>query len=632
MYIYRVIATSILLYLFSICHAQYSDDTKIKAEIGRLGVSIGKEPLVVADRGDGLVIYETKNRKAFFITVNEEFRQYVSNAVIAYSATNGFQGTESAWKKTLLEYYSEQLRELKKRGRIIARNTLPFRIVSSNQTNVVPLVKTTWGQDYPYNELCPSSINRTTHNLTGCVATALSQIMFYHRYPTNGEGLFECGNGGESYTINFAQQFIDWNGLKTSYPQVKTKGVDINPIATLMSVNAKAISSQFNMSNTAANYIAARAILVNHWKYAPCCKFIKNTSMAMTLHIILDELQCNRPVLLAGGNHAFICDGYKDGYFHLNPGWRGAANGYYKLLLMDELKDVYFKNEIIRELLFDIRPATSTKFTSKVVNVSVPGSLDNALSAEEKRHIRKLTVTGELNGQDIALLRQMLGAADAWQEGFVTTAKDRKWTGELCELDLEQASFVKDHSKPFLRLAATDGHFAWGKKEYTIDPADISDFEKMLNTPLSHGRGYRYLVYNGKPFVEFYSLPNVVSPFMFYGCQNLMAIKLPKETRVILGNAFQWCSSLKEMTLPPKVKSIESGAFRECHLLQAVHISDKITETKHHFFPFKTTGKYGEKDGCMHKGLFENNNIYTCKGLFLNNTLVNATDYKVIYK
>lgn len=631
MYLHRYFATSLLLSLFSFCYAQYNNDDVIKSEINRLGVNLGKSPLIIVDKGDAVSIYESKNRNSFFIIVNEEYRQYVSNPIIAYSATNGFMGTESAWKKTLLDYYSEQLKELKRQGSQIAKKSLPFRLFSSNQPNVIPLIKTIWGQDYPYNELCPSSVNKTTHNLTGCVATALSQMMFYYQYPAKGEGVLECGNGSGNYIINFDKQVINWNELKMSYPQIKTKGIDTKPIAELMSTNAKALSSQFNMINTAANFIAARSILINHWKYSPCCKFIKNTSMDMTTSIILDELGRNRPVLLAGGQHAFICDGYKDGFYHLNLGWNGAANGYYKFLVRDELKDVYFKNEIIREMLFDIRPATNNRFTSKEVNITAPGTLSNVLATEEKKYLKKLSVKGNLNGQDIALLRRMLGAADAWYEGSVAIADNGKWTGELCELDLHQASFVKDNSQPFLRIIATEGYFAWGKKEYAIGSSVNSDFENFLKTPLSHGRGYSYIIHDGKPFIEFYTHPNVVSPFMFYDCQNLKAINLPEDTRGILGNAFQWCSSLKSLSLPSKVKNIESGAFRECYLLQTVKVSGKITETKHHFFPFKTTGKYGEKDGCLHKGIFESNNIYTCKGLFLNNVRIEEIDYKVIY-
>lgn len=631
MYPFRTFFTSFFLFVLSLCHAQYSDEAVLRKEMMRLGINIGKEALVVVDRNDEISVYETRSKKAFLIAVNVEYRKYMEDAVIAYSETNGFQGTESMWKKNLIKFYSEQLRELKKIGRVVTSNSLPFRLETNHHTYVAPLIKTIWGQDYPYNELCPQILNGTTHNLTGCVATALSQIMYFHKFPACGIGRFECGNQNGSYTVNFARKSFDWSRFQDVYPQTQTNGIDITHIAELMSVNAQAVSSKFNLVNTASNYIAARSILVNHWGYSPRCKFCKNSNMSLIASIILYELENKRPVLLSGGHHAFICDGFKDGYYHLNLGWRGAANGYYKFLLNDNLKNAQLSSSIVSEILFDIQPLQHQKAIAKIINVAVPGSLTNLLTLDEKKRINKLTITGTLNGQDIALLRKMLGATDDWEEGFSTNHKTSRWTGMLQELNLEQANFVKDKKNPYLHLNASEGRFTWKNKEYTIGASINSDFEKLLDTPLREGKGYRYTIYHEKPFIEFYTLPNAVSPFMFYNCQNLRTLILPKETKEILGNAFQWCSSLKSITLPDKTKYIETGAFRECYLLTDVKVNSKITETRHNLFPFKTSGRYGEKDGYLHKGIFENNNIHTCKGLIIDNNVIDNIKYELIY-
>lgn len=617
--------------LSTMCQAQYNDVLKVKEEARRLGIDLGKESLEVLDRNDELSIYETKSRRSFFILVNEEYRRYVGDAVIAYGETNGFQGTESAWKKNLVGYYSEQLRELKKRGKVKPVSSHLFRLETAQQRNVAPLLTTVWGQDYPYNELCPSSVNLTTHNLTGCVATAMSQMMYYHKFPTSGIGRFESGNASGGYVIDFDRHRIDWHRFRTTYPQTKSKGMDFMPVAELMSINAKAVSSHFDFINTASNYIAARSILVNHWRYSPACKFIKNHNTVATTSIIREELANRRPVLLSGGHHAFICDGHKDGYFHLNLGWRGAANGYYKVLLDEELGDAHFSCELIKELLFDIRPDEGRRDVAKVIDVAVPGTLCNFLSMEEKKHLRKLTLTGTLNGQDVALLRRMLGASDAWLDGCVEIRDRERWSGELQELDMEHVTIVKDNKHPFLRIYATEGRFTWGKKEFSIGFSSTQDFENMLKTPLSHGKGYRFRLHQGKPFVEFYTLSHTISPFMFYDCQNLRALRMPSDVKEILGNAFQWCSSLTELSLPSAVKEVESGAFRECYLLTQVKAASSLTEMRHNLFPFKTSGKYGEREGLLHRGMFEGNNIYTCKGLIIGGKVADDVKYKVVY-
>ncbi|MCD8235911.1 MAG: C10 family peptidase, partial [Prevotellaceae bacterium] len=583
----------------------------------------------IIDKNDELTIFESKKGHTFLIVANEEFRKFISNAIIAYSETNGFQGTESPWKNNLIHAYSEQLRKLRGRGHIVEQRSFPFRFEKMHSVNVLPLLKTTWGQDYPYNEYCPTSINETTHNLTGCVATALSQVMYYHKYPTKGYGAFESGNDDGKYVINFEEQALDWKGMYLSYPQFRTKRLDIKPIAHLMSLNAKAVSSQFNITNTSSNYIAARSILVNHWGYSPSCKFMKNTDILETCAIIANELNKKQPVLLSGGQHAFICDGYKDGYFHLNLGWRGAANGYYKFLLDEDLKDKKTTEGIIKEIIFDICPDHRSKDLSKTVNVDVPGSLDNKLSLEEKKHLRKLSITGTLNGQDIALLRIMMGATDSWQKGGITINTRGKWTGELQDLDIENVTFVEDKKAPFLRMKATEGHFSWGKRKYHIaDSIDKNEFEKMLKTPLSHGKGFRYVLHQGEAFIEYHTLSNILSPLMFYDCQNLRHLKLPKGTKEILGNAFQWCSSLRDIELTSNIRYVEAGAFRECYLLTHITTNSKIIECCHNLFPYKTSGKYGETEGNYHKGLFEGNNIYTCKGVIYKGEILRNIEYK----
>lgn len=624
----------LLLAIISFCVAQNINKELllVNKDLEKIGYNITNLEWYIIDKNDELTIFESKKRHAFLIVVNEEYRKFISNAIIAYSETNGFQGTESSWKKNLIHSYSEQLRKLREIGHIVEQHSLPFRFEKIHPVNVLPLLKTSWGQDYPYNEYCPTTINETTHNLTGCVATALSQVMYFYKYPAKGCGTFECGNDNGKYVINFEEQTLDWKGMHLSYPQFKTKGVDIKPIAHLMSLNAKAVSSQFNITNTSSNYIAARSILVNHWGYSPLCKFMKNTDIAETCAIIVNELNEKRPVLLSGGQHAFICDGYKDGYFHLNLGWRGAANGYYKILLDEDLKNKITTDGIIQEIVFDIRPDNREDDFSKNVIVDIPGTLDNKLSLVEKKHLRKLSISGKLNGQDIALLRRMMGATDSWQKGAITINTRGKWTGGLQDLDIEDVTFVKDNDVPFLRMKATEGHFSWGKRKYHMaDSIDNNEFEKFLKTPLSKGKGFRYVLHQGEAFIEYYTLSNVLSPLMFYDCQNLRQLKLPKGIKGILGNAFQWCSSLRNIELTPKIRYVETGAFRECYLLTHITTNSKIMECCHNLFPFKTSGKYGEKDGNYHKGIFEGNNIYTCKGVIYKGEILRNIEYKTIY-
>ena len=125
---------------------------------------------------------------------------------------------------------------------------------------------------------------------------------------------------------------------------------------------------------------------------------MKNTDIAETCAIIATELNKKQPVLLSGGQHAFICDGYRDGYFHLNLGWRGAANGYYKFLLDEDLKDKETTEGIIKEIVFDISPDHGDKNLSKIVSVNSSGTLCNKLSSIPSFHSKHQGKYGEKEG------------------------------------------------------------------------------------------------------------------------------------------------------------------------------------------------------------------------------------------
>lgn len=50
---------------------------------------------------------------------------------------------------------------------------------------VAQLLTTAWSQESPYSDLCPTYTQntKTYHYVTGCVATAMAQIMYYYKYP-----------------------------------------------------------------------------------------------------------------------------------------------------------------------------------------------------------------------------------------------------------------------------------------------------------------------------------------------------------------------------------------------------------------------------------------------------------------
>lgn len=598
----------------------------LHAHLKHLGLKYSAHYWQISEHNTHITIYESTTGNGFFIAANDSYATLMDSPILAYSNEANFQGTESAWKKNLIESYSQQLEVLAKKESGPSKSPLKGEFNPSptrGEGGVKPLIKTRWGQDYPYNAHCPIVIPPATRHLTGCVATAMSQLMRYHRHPAQGTGTY---HGGKNYHVDFESIKPKWAEMKMDYLPHGNNANDIADVAELMAANARAVSSRFDVGATAANLLAARTILVNRWQYSPKSILIQTTDTRMALKAIRDNLNRQLPVLASGGGHAFLIDGYAGGYCHLNLGWRGAANGYYRLHLAEEQQGIA---PIVSEMVIDLYPDTSYTLAAKEVNVREPGTLKHLLTDKEKQSVRRLRITGLLNADDIMVLRRMLGADDGWHEEL--TDERNPWSGQLQHLDIEDAEFVKDRSKPFLRLAANKGRFVWRNRVYDLSTMDRNEYNRFLSTDIAQGNGYRYSDYNGKPCIEFYIATDKIAPMMFYNCQNLLTVTLPRNTRAILGCAFQHCSSIEKITLPAAVREIEAGAFRQCYLLREVECIRQPIETCHNLFPFKSEGRYGKVKGHCHQGILEGNSIYTCRGITVGGKPVKQLRYRKRY-
>ena len=212
--------------------------------------------------------------------------------------------------------------------------------------SVSPLLSSTWNQSSPYNDLAPLYNETGGRCVTGCVATAMAQVMYYHKYPEIGTGshsyLWVCTNPvGKSATLsaNFGQTVYDWSSMLDTYKSyTPQQGA---AVATLMYHCGVSIEMGYGQSSGA--YTEKVPVALNtYFGYDPNYQRIrKDMYPADSLNrIIAAELQANRPVLVSGSNdeggHAFVCDGCDNkGYFHINWGWGGSNDGYYLLTALN---------------------------------------------------------------------------------------------------------------------------------------------------------------------------------------------------------------------------------------------------------------------------------------------------------
>ena len=200
-----------------------------------------------------------------------------------------------------------------------------------------------WNQAEPYNRLTP--LINGNHALTGCVATATAQIMYYHRWPERGTGSFsyDDSGSGKTLTADFSQHTYDWDAMLPCY-DINSPRASGDAVALLMS--DVGISLRMNYSLTFSGAMTSDVVpaLRDHFGYDPAifCVARRHYNYSGWTALMRRELAAGRPLVYSGsapganGGHAFVCDGYNaDDYYHFNWGWSGSGNGWFLLSTMN---------------------------------------------------------------------------------------------------------------------------------------------------------------------------------------------------------------------------------------------------------------------------------------------------------
>lgn len=213
---------------------------------------------------------------------------------------------------------------------------------------VEPLLQTTWSQREPYNNLCPKTSSGSAYP-SGCVATALSQIMKYHAYPTNGIGekqySFKPADGvGELLYANFGATTYEWDKMLDNYVSGSYSDEEANAVATIMLHCGVSVEMNYTTSGSGAYSSEACNGLVKFFGYNANIGIVYRDyySLEQWMAMVYAELNKQRPIYYAGsdnsrGGHAFVIDGYDaTGLVHVNWGWGAdGGNGYFDITLLN---------------------------------------------------------------------------------------------------------------------------------------------------------------------------------------------------------------------------------------------------------------------------------------------------------
>jgi len=225
---------------------------------------------------------------------------------------------------------------------------------------VMPMTTSTWDQGNFYNEMCPADpAGPSGHCVTGCVATALGQLMNYFRWPESGTGSYsyECPPYG-TLSADFESASYQWDMMATSLS-------NSNPeVAELLFHAGVSVDMVYGPNGSGMYNHKGAFMLKTYFKYSPETQYVFRDTTSMDWDsLIIAHLDQGIPMYYAGWSvpdtmgHAFICDGYQgDHYFHFNWGWSGSYDGYF---YTDDLTPGGNLFNLAQELIINAVPDTS---------------------------------------------------------------------------------------------------------------------------------------------------------------------------------------------------------------------------------------------------------------------------------
>ncbi|MBN2892510.1 MAG: C10 family peptidase [Bacteroidales bacterium] len=270
-------------------------------------------------------IYSFKNGGFVIISADD-----AAMPILGYSVENKLRDNRTNEAlESWLEGYAKQIKwiadsKLDNSQTLVEWNKILVNDFSQKSTKVVtPLLTTTWDQGGNYNDYCPAA-------WTGCVATAMAQIMNYWEYPETGvsQHSYVHPNYGLQ-SASFKTATYDWASMPDN-----TGG---DAVSWLMYHCGVSVDMDYDNGGSGAQSSDVPHAMANYFKYDQSIDYVSQDEYTNTdwINLIKDQLDNAMPVYYSGssqadGGHAFVFDGYNaSDQFHVNWGWSGSANGYY---------------------------------------------------------------------------------------------------------------------------------------------------------------------------------------------------------------------------------------------------------------------------------------------------------------
>lgn len=314
--------------------------------------------------------------------------------------------------KALFAQYQQEMQLMKNSGQRAAT-------IENLGSEIPSLMECKWGQRAPYYYMCPryapKKNKRLAYSLTGCVATAMAQIMYYHKYPaavTELPGSYYNKSRKRMVPPIDVSKTLEWDKMLPTYgdrddPQGTQEQQDA--VAKLLRLVGQSVCMKYTPTLSLSNESGVLTSLVNVFNYdASTIKALRrvNYSYNEWIRMIYQELANKRPVYYSGGSnaggHAFVVDGYShEDFFYINWGWYDKQSNAFRLSLCNPSKKYegggsgdsgYFARQAA---IIGIQPATTPQHMEPVLNTY--NKLNGKYSYQRASENEDFDITGAIN-------------------------------------------------------------------------------------------------------------------------------------------------------------------------------------------------------------------------------------------
>ena len=393
---------------------------------------------------------QANEQPAYYIFTNPNDKKFVIisgesklNELVGY----GDKMTENPndqppYFKLFLKEYERVVKEVRSK----AATTTPQRPI---KRKVEPLLTCKWSQYDPFNKYTPLSNGQ--HTPTGCVATATAQVMFYNKWPKNRPQDYIASTGDDAKK----SATYWWDEMKNTTNDMRTEH-SRQAVGVLMSDIGKAVNMRYYYRGSDSNLQYACNALRDKFDYT--VRYLDKNFLPANdfLNEVMQEISDGYPVLVVGGPHAFVYDGYDEqGLIHTNWGWGGENDGYFDINIVtlnvsgfalnsgtfwDDISVVFAHPNDGKAVPFkDIERGLDARTTTSLTIDKTEASRSESFSAKIEKLGSYSSVKGELGVFTGKVALALYNDKNEQVKIFNSTASDQTWASIFTSMSFDVA-------------------------------------------------------------------------------------------------------------------------------------------------------------------------------------------------